>query len=279
MIKLYISTFNKPIDWIHERVDIKFVQPIEVGADCRDQFVYELKDNTGDNISWDNALWGELTGLYWIWRNVKFSDDDIIGFAHYSKIIDIQERTIHRLFEANQQPFWIVKRPFTMCQFSYKGKVGKELSIIEDVLKKDYPEYYKTWQELYDDTGMNRVGIQGANDCQMFYASSAEFKNYCDFLFSVMFKVREMCGDGDQEIPPYFRRYCALLGDRLLSVYLKTRKINFKEFRAYTPDITLLRRIKDDIRYYSGVDKTRWYKQRNERKRYVRKDSMWAINM
>ena len=62
---IYISTFGKKVKKVaHGR-------PIEVGAACRDQFLYELKDNTGDNISAENPYYAELTGLYWIWKNVN----------------------------------------------------------------------------------------------------------------------------------------------------------------------------------------------------------------
>ena len=51
---------------------------------------YELKqllatqnyifDDTGDNISHLNHWFGQLTGLYWVWKN---TDDDIIGTNTY----------------------------------------------------------------------------------------------------------------------------------------------------------------------------------------------------
>ena len=65
-IKLYISTFGFKCDWI------KNGTPIEVGAANRNNFIYSLRDDSGENISNDNAYWGELTGLYWIWKNQRF---------------------------------------------------------------------------------------------------------------------------------------------------------------------------------------------------------------
>lgn len=92
-IKLYVSTFGFKCGWI------KNAMPIEVGAALRDNYLYPLHDNTGENISSDNAYWGELTGLYWIWKNVKFQEDDIIGFCHYNKILNISRRKIVSIIE------------------------------------------------------------------------------------------------------------------------------------------------------------------------------------
>lgn len=76
---MYISTFGFVIIPDMEGV------PIEVGAEGRNNFLYNLKDNTGDNISEENPYYGELTGLYWIWKNADYDNEDIVGFCHYNK--------------------------------------------------------------------------------------------------------------------------------------------------------------------------------------------------
>lgn len=60
----------------------KMFFPIHVGketSDCRLPF---LGDNTGDNISSLNKNYCELTGTFWIWKNVQA---DFVGICHYRR--------------------------------------------------------------------------------------------------------------------------------------------------------------------------------------------------
>lgn len=45
-----------------------------------------IGDDTGDNISNENAYYNELTGIYWAWKNYeKLGNPDFIGFMHYRR--------------------------------------------------------------------------------------------------------------------------------------------------------------------------------------------------
>ena len=209
---LYISTFNNNIDWIKNAI------PIEVGASIRNNFTYiNNKDNIGDNISKDNQYWGELTGLYWIWKNNKFNDDDIIGFAHYNKIIDISKNEICKFFNTKPNNSWIVITPCTMVKHSYI----KDLQVLEKVIQEKYPDYYVYWKETYNLDGSSKEDNNCYN-CEMFYTTYKEFNTYCEFLFGILFDVYKIIGEVDRT--PYHKRYLAFLGERLLTIYLKKNK-------------------------------------------------------
>ena len=50
-----------------------------------------LCDNTGDNISAENCYYSELTGLYWIWKNVHTYK--YVGTCHYRRyLLNEQEK-------------------------------------------------------------------------------------------------------------------------------------------------------------------------------------------
>ena len=107
MYKIYISTFGQ------RAIRLRYSEPLEVGAALRSNFVYPLKDNTGDNISSKNPCYGELTGLYWVWKNTNIADDDVIGFCHYNKCLDINKEKAIR---------WLAENPTGMITL-FPGKI------------------------------------------------------------------------------------------------------------------------------------------------------------
>ena len=211
MLYLYISTIGKDVSWIDSSI------PVEVGAACRSTFIYPCnKDNTGDNISIDNAYWGELTALYWIWKNVRANPDDIIGFGHYNKHLSVNNKEVESILKDNQ---WIVCKPTTMVAHSYP----EDISVLETILERDFKEYYPVWKELYNSDGSSRCDFKNCSNCELFFTRFDEFNSYCSFIFAVLFRLRQHIGDVDRT--PYHNRYCAFIGERLLSVYLIKNKL------------------------------------------------------
>lgn len=216
-IKIFISTFGKKVLHVSNGI------PIEVGANKRNNFLYSLKDNTGDNISDENDYFGELTGLYWIWKNENIKPNDIIGFCHYNKSLSISDRKIKKFFKINYNNRPWVALPASHIR-NHDDKIVDEAFL--QVLKRDYPDYYKTWFKFFDEK-MQGKGCRSAN---MFITTGSEFKKYCTFLFGVCFKARRLLNDykiADKNM----RRYCAFAGERLLAVYLYTNNCNILDTR------------------------------------------------
>ena len=54
--------------------------PLHVGASIHPSVLPDLaQDNTGDNISSKNAEYTELTGIYWVWKNIKSDFKGIVS--------------------------------------------------------------------------------------------------------------------------------------------------------------------------------------------------------
>lgn len=244
MIYLFVSTFGQDASWIKK--GRKTVCPIEVGASCRkhiDSIHYELRDDSGINISDDNPLWGELSGLYWIWKNVEFNDDDIIGFCHYNKKLDISDHQIDSFFKNSGANSWIVCKPGVAKPHTYP----EDMIVLEDVLKKHFSNYYRVWQELYDSNGASKDGRHTCSGGELFYTDKKGLDQYCRFLFDVLFEVKERIGYVDRE--PYHKRYLAFMGERLLRVYLVTNSLNIKEVIIYFNNISFTRKILRKVSY------------------------------
>lgn len=93
------------------------------------------------------------------------------------------------------------------------------MAAIERILNNDYPSYFSVWTELYDEDAAGRSEVCRASN--MFITTYAEFELYCNWLFDILFKMRNALGD-KPDADRNMRRYCAFMGERLLSVYLQT---------------------------------------------------------
>lgn len=255
MIYLYVSTFGQDTSWI--KAGKKNVCPIEVGACCRknnESIHYELRDDIGYSISKDNPLWGELSGLYWIWKNVEFNDNDIIGFCHYNKRLDISDQQIEKFFKESKSNSWIVCSPSVAPPHTYP----EDMLVLEQVLKEQFTNYYKSWKKLYHSNGASKDGKHTCSGGELFYTDKTGFEQYCKFLFDVLFEVKDRIGDVERE--PYHRRYLAFMGERLLSVFLLTNSVNSKHVIIYFNNISFVRKFLRKMSYILGLNRdSKWF--------------------
>lgn len=79
-IKLFVCC-HQPFE-VPEHPLIAGIQVGVAKAGCHlPQFYY---DDTGENISSQNPAYCELTGQYWVWKNIK---TDYVGFFHYRRYL------------------------------------------------------------------------------------------------------------------------------------------------------------------------------------------------
>ena len=65
--------------------------PLHVGKNGKEGFGYR-GDDTGENISWKNPNYCELTGLYWAWKNYEaLGNPDYVGLMHYRRHFVLKE--------------------------------------------------------------------------------------------------------------------------------------------------------------------------------------------
>ncbi len=62
--------------------ELPYCTAIQTGAAQTTPWPGYLQDNVGDNISQKNRYFGELTGLYWVWKNTT---DPLVGWCHYRR--------------------------------------------------------------------------------------------------------------------------------------------------------------------------------------------------
>jgi hypothetical protein len=182
-----------------------YIQPLGLG---KESFPPNwLDEKKGENISHLNNYYGELTGIYWIWKNkiVDMNDDDKIGNCHYRKI------WLNNLYHEKQK-------------FSYSSLYSKLLknnnpSILSDKNVQVQPIIFKNKNlitDFYETHFTNiieesveflepkyRVGFKKhlKNNIffplNMFITDVKSFKHYCEVIFPWLEKCNEICKKKD----------------------------------------------------------------------------------
>lgn len=126
MNNIYISTFGK------KTIKVKNEIPIEVGSANRNNFLYSVRDDTGINISNENKYYGELTGLYWVWKNQAIQNDELIGFGHYNKTLNVSFKKAYELLVNEKKYNFLIAEKTYITPHAQKD----ELNAITAILKK-----------------------------------------------------------------------------------------------------------------------------------------------
>ena len=211
--------------------------PIQVGAALADtHFPGFLYDDTGDNISFKNRSYCELTAQYWAWKNAKA---DYYGFFHYRRYLYPDTHT--------KKPYRIEREPTSEClnRMAYdsfpeliqgydlilpKGENmytsvrehyadapfhhRKDLELAEEIVRKLHPKY-----ELALDDYLSGTICYFGN---IYIMNRPMFEEYCAWLFPILGEFdrqADIAGYGPQEL-----RVDGYLAERLLGVYVAYQK-------------------------------------------------------
>lgn len=197
-------------------------RPIQVGRATSKSKLFIEGDDTGENISELNQNFCEITGLYWMWRNVSA---DVYGLSHYrryfspfSTSVNVKGNKIastqsladilksHDILLSNPRNYWIES-----IQKHYKNAHNeRDLEVIESIIESDHKEYLIHYKNIMRGTKLSLYN--------MFAMKHDHFDRYCTWLFDILFKAKE-------KIPyetygPYQGRVFGFLAERLLNVWV-----------------------------------------------------------
>lgn len=194
----------------------KYLYPIQVGTYFADEEIPGyIHDNTGDNISYKNKCYCELTALYWAWKN---DDADYYGLFHYRRYLSFNEqhlenpsyyRTYERLDNnaltdmcldeehiqelvsqydvivpiANNIEVNFKNNYEQYCNSQYLHK--RDIDIFIDVVKEKY-----SFLSPFVDAYMNS---HFAYFCNIGIMKKQYFNEYCSILFDVLEEVEKRC--------------------------------------------------------------------------------------
>ncbi|SCZ76109.1 DUF4422 domain-containing protein [Pseudobutyrivibrio xylanivorans] len=214
------SKFDKPLI---RKYDIpEYMIPIHVGADSHDNMNAKLFDNTGINISHKNGNYCELTGLYWVWKNVLNEAGDessYYGLCQYRRFLDLAEEDLRRI-KANDidvvLPFPLTYEPdIEEHRKRYiKNEDGEALlRVLEELHPEQMPEVKTILQQKW------------LFNYNVILAKKSVLKEYCEWLFPILEKVEEYSNPkGNQRSD----RYIGYMGETLETIYFMLNKDRYK---------------------------------------------------
>ncbi len=201
-------------------IENEIVKPLLLGAANKNVNFAGFKDNDGDNISDLNPIYCELTGQYWMWKNIEC---DYIGFFHYRRQLLFNEsnnlksdnwgllnydvnsknlekelcievsniRSIVGKYDVVLPEKWNVQNAGSKSMYDHYLKTDKlnikDLDKAVEIVKRDYPHFKEIIQK-----SMNSKEGYFTN---IFVMKKEIYNKYCEWLFPILFETYESIDD------------------------------------------------------------------------------------
>lgn len=216
-----------------------------------------IGDDTGENISNKNRYYSELTGLYWVWKNMK---SDIIGSCHYRRYFTTSKIPLsHKIKQLLYYPVGIFKKrrgliytrnlKYWKSKIILKSEVVNILKSYDAVLpvqrkfKYSIKEHYNKYHNINDLILIEKIIKENCQEYiesyitvlkgntmfanNMFILKWDMFDELMEWLFSILFKFEEEINL--DEYKDYQERIFGFLSERLITVWILHNNIKYKE--------------------------------------------------
>lgn len=199
---------------------IKGYYSLLVGATGKENLSgFDYRDNIGKNICEKNSSYCELTGIYWIWKNIN---TDIIGLCHYRRFFTkshfSRDKKYYLAYEDMEKLFSecdVIVPERLYYKTSIKNAIRtapnkKDFEEIYEAIKNISPEYLTTYEEF-----LSQRSAYFFNMCIM---SKQYFDRYCEWIFNILSYIEER---HDMSVESGYRlRLFGFLAERLMYVWL-----------------------------------------------------------
>ena len=241
---------------VHKQTDLPEVPgyvPLVVGKNPDVQYTDGIRDNTLDNIADKNPNYCELTGLYWLWKNVH--DVKYIGLSHYRRYFETTISgkddscilSVEKAESLLQKYDVIMAYPYSWFDETVEqwfldtdGK-EKDIKCLREVIAEKYPSYLDEYDHV----------MQGysASYLNLFVMSKELMDQYCSWLFDILAEVEnrtDLTG-----YTPLEARIYGFMSERLLNVWVQKQNFRVKYLHIYQRENPKSRKedIKDILKY------------------------------
>lgn len=216
--------------------------PIHVGAALHPGACPGFQsDAEGDSISELNASYSELTGLYWLWRNV---DADVKGLVHYRRLLGSSDpmrlraddpfdrvatgEELEALVEARGAVLARRRNYYIETVYGHYSHTfdGAQFDACRDVLSDLCPGYVPSWDRL--------MRSRGAHIYNMFVMRADLLDSYCAWLFPVLEELVHRVDTSN--MTPFEARWPGRVSERLLDPWLEVNGVGYAELPVVSPE-------------------------------------------
>lgn len=233
----------------HKKFDDSFVDKknfviLHVGknSDCDQTY---CRDDIGENISYKNPSYCELTGLYWIWKNGTETGSDIVGLVHYrryftTKIADLLYVYCNRMPQVlkmdtvrtalRTHDIILPKRIMmfrTVREFYDEFHIKEDMNLVRKAISELFPEYLGAFDRV-----MQAHSYYYGN---MMICSKRLMDEYAAWLFKILYWTEGKIDMG-KHTDPYQRRVFGFLAERLLQVWVLQKGLRVKEYPVFNTE-------------------------------------------
>ena len=231
-ITIYVAT-HKKAEFPKENI----YKPIRVGATLNsDDFGYQ-RDDSGDNISYKNKSFCELTATYWIMKNDK---SDIVGLTHYRRYFFKKHKNnkLENVLSEQDIREILKDKDIIVPNSTFIIKHNAEKSWEKTHIKKDYDECRKIIAEKYPDYVEAFEQFSKSRFlyiCNMFIARKEIFDEYYKWLFDILFELEKRTDISNYD--DYNKRLFGFMSERLFNVWLlKHKELKLQKMPVYNTD-------------------------------------------
>jgi lipopolysaccharide biosynthesis glycosyltransferase len=192
-IKIY-TCHHKPSAFL----DSSLIQPIHVGKANNPNEIGCPGDETGDNISFKNPFYCELTAHYWVWKNAQPAD--YVGFMHYRRHFNFSKDqqvpednwgvvNYERIDASYHDKFGLNDKDISLCLADVDILLPKKWDVSAAGSKNNY-HHYKVSNYLHIED--YDAALEILADIYPEYRSAADkFNNATDGYYTNMFVMRK----------------------------------------------------------------------------------------
>ncbi len=192
-------------------------KPIQVGAALTDKRINDemITDDKGDNISYRNRQYCELTAMYWMW---KHANEEYVGLAHYRRHFMLPNDWKRRVV-ANHID---VILPVPLYVGPSIEQNYKDRHIVSDW--EYLMVYFK--ENLCDEYEEVRRVFAGNlySPCNMFIMKKEILDELCSWLFPILEAVVRHGGEKEDA---YMNRYPGFISERLITYFFEKNRERF----------------------------------------------------